>query len=657
MFRYWLLLAALSGLVSSVYADTLRVHISDRAALVRARKTVGAEPIFWENGSALFDVTEQQKRALLGCDGVSAAEPSTGMSRKNFPTLYEVTDRIESYAGGYDFCRLDTAGQSSEGRPIQVLRIDETGGKGPLVFISGSTHGNEKVGTACVTAFLDSLLTAPEWEALRKRYRFTVVPILSPDGYAAHSRYLAGRIDPNRQFGWQGGYYNTSGWMGDDHSVCSEYPLSPPELQAYQGILMEDPWFISLDYHTGVEAVIAPWFADVPMVPVDADEFRTLTQTYLTEVSLDRGLEFGGWMEQDGIPGVQGDYPYVRCGTYSLVPEIHNTQAQQEPADLSRVCADNTKGLKTLFERADRGFSAVLTDSGGAPLYGRVSFHDGAFPVWSSPVSGTFYKYSESQVKSITADISVAGYADTTVQLQNRTPFQADTIILRSRANASFHAQNMEAFRAHNRPEQAQMHCALGAPDDQSLDVESTEHSSFATFSFGPEAWICDRSGADITVYSTNSGEYTLYGARNITGLIGNSGGVDLGSAAGTASFDLSDVDADSLRYLKVVPQTGAVVALDAISIMPPEESEALTEVHSASSGMQTVVAAGGRELILRNVQPGRAVLFNLQGKVLRRKNISGNTGRIATAGLSRGVYLLQMENSLCSRTIRVNLP
>lgn len=118
------------------------------------------------------------------------------LSFKHFFTYDEVTDFVgELVEGRSDLCRLESLGESREGRKVHLLTVTDFGtGKAedkPAYLIHGNIHASELAGTHAALYTARKLLAdAPE---LLKEMVFHIVPRLNPDG-AEFAVTTCGRI-------------------------------------------------------------------------------------------------------------------------------------------------------------------------------------------------------------------------------------------------------------------------------------------------------------------------------------------------------------------------------------------------------------------------------------------------------------------------------
>jgi protein MpaA len=109
--------------------------------------------------------------------------------------------------------RVVMLGRSVDGRPITAV---ETGDfdSARRTLVVGCIHGNEQAGIAIAERLARA--TPPS------ELDLWIVPVLNPDGVAAHTRQNAHHVDLNRNFPWRwqplGGYF-----------YSGPHPLSEPE--------------------------------------------------------------------------------------------------------------------------------------------------------------------------------------------------------------------------------------------------------------------------------------------------------------------------------------------------------------------------------------------------------------------------------------------
>jgi N-acetylmuramoyl-L-alanine amidase len=134
----------------------------------------------------------------------------------------------------------EVIGRSSEGRPIQALRVGPARARVKLLVV-GAVHGNEPAGKAVI----DRLRRArpPRGTAL------WLIEDANPDGSAARSRHNANGVDLNRNFPHR--------WRPQDGVYESgPGPASEPETQAIQRFVERERPRITLWYHQALRMVV-----------------------------------------------------------------------------------------------------------------------------------------------------------------------------------------------------------------------------------------------------------------------------------------------------------------------------------------------------------------------------------------------------------------
>ncbi len=99
---------------------------------------------------------------------------------------------------------VQTVGQSTLGRPINRMVINQTGNElAPAIIITGRQHPPEVTGSLGQRAFVETLLGEHQIaREFRERFQVIVYPMVNPDGVdEGHWRHNAGGVDLNRDWG------------------------------------------------------------------------------------------------------------------------------------------------------------------------------------------------------------------------------------------------------------------------------------------------------------------------------------------------------------------------------------------------------------------------------------------------------------------------
>lgn len=196
---------------------------------------------------------------------------------REFFTLDELRARARALVAEFPgIARLETAGASAEGRPIELLTVGH--GRRPVLLV-GVPHPNEPIGTLTID-FLTRLLC--EDDALRARLDVTLfaIPVADPDGFVLNEGWFKGTFSPLRY-------------------ACEFY--RPPHREQVE-------WSFPVDYKTLQFSTPAPETATVMRVMerVRPEVFYSLHNA-----------------------GFCGVYFYVSRDRPALVPRLHELVASQ----------------------------------------------------------------------------------------------------------------------------------------------------------------------------------------------------------------------------------------------------------------------------------------------------------------------------------------
>jgi protein MpaA len=172
-------------------------------------------------------------------------------------TVLCVTPLFVVSAAGARTDRVVDLGRSVQGRAIQAFEVGNP--DGTKVLVVGCIHGNETAGVD-VARRLEQL-SPPDLD-------IWIVPVLNPDGRAAHTRGNAHGVDLNRNFPYRWKPLNGVYESGPG-------PLSEPEARiAYRLILRFRPsvtvWFhqhLDLVWGSGGSAAVERRFARISGLP------------------------------------------------------------------------------------------------------------------------------------------------------------------------------------------------------------------------------------------------------------------------------------------------------------------------------------------------------------------------------------------------------
>ncbi|XP_049786268.1 carboxypeptidase B-like [Schistocerca cancellata] len=205
--------------------------------------------------------------------------PKSPEERISF-TEYQRYDDIRQYlsqlASSYpSTVTVQTIGQTSEGRPLDIIQISSGGGGSrPVILIDAGIHAREWIAPAAALYVINQLVENAAESALTDSVDWHIVPVLNPDGYeytftedrmwrktrsTTTSPNCPG-VDGNRNFDF---HWNE---VGADSYPCSDVYAGPqafsePETQALRDYILAnaDRIKLYLTFHSFGAYILYPW--------------------------------------------------------------------------------------------------------------------------------------------------------------------------------------------------------------------------------------------------------------------------------------------------------------------------------------------------------------------------------------------------------------
>ena len=165
-------------------------------------------------------------------------------------------------AANPSICKLDTLGQSIEGRLITGIRISDNPGveeDEAEVRIMGAHHGDERISVELPLYMVDYLTANYEGDSTVTRLvnerEIYIIPMVNPDGVVHNSRYNRRYQDLNRDYLCP---------EGDDCPWDADYQhsFSETETQAIRRDAVINRYILSLSMHSGATNINAVWNYD-----------------------------------------------------------------------------------------------------------------------------------------------------------------------------------------------------------------------------------------------------------------------------------------------------------------------------------------------------------------------------------------------------------
>ena len=324
-----------------------------------------------------------------------------------YPTYSTYRQLLQQLASAYpSLCRLDSIGQSVQGRQLYMLRItqmDDTSMHKPKFLYSSTMHGDETTGFVLMLRLAHHLLAEygrnDSISELLNTVQVFICPNTNPDGtYASGdnnvsipTRSNANRIDLNRNF---------------THPM-SERPFGEPlqpEALAMMRLAELHQFAMGANLHGGAEVICYPWdywYTSERIHPDDA-WFRAVCRAYADTVHAyapashfvdrDNGITHGGdWYP---ITGSRADYMnyYHSCREFTI--EVSATKCPNA-STLPLYWQWHRRALIDMVFAIRTGLHGTVSNRHGQPLRARIGIvgldADGS-AVSSDATTGVFHR-------------------------------------------------------------------------------------------------------------------------------------------------------------------------------------------------------------------------------------------------------------------------
>lgn len=351
-----------------------------------------------------------------------------------YPTYEQYDSVMQKFALNYPaICRLDTLGESIEGRHLFVVKISDNvhlDEPEPGFMYSSTMHGDETGGFILMLHLIDYLLEKyqadPAITMLIENLQIWINPLANPDGtYAGgnetvyqSTRRNANGVDLNRNF---------PDPKDGPHPDGNDYQ---PETLAMMEFMKNRQVSLSANFHSGAEVLNYPWdtwyarHADDAWFQYIAHEYADTVQQFSTDymTGFNDGITNGAdWYV---INGGRQDYITFFQGGREITMEVDDNFITPE-SQLQDLWNYNYRSLLHYMEQCMFGISGLVTDSvTGEPLRARIEVvgHDcDSSHVFSDSLQGDYYRLIEEGTWEL--KYTAPGYHDKTLEsitVQNR---------------------------------------------------------------------------------------------------------------------------------------------------------------------------------------------------------------------------------------------
>ncbi|MBN1387725.1 MAG: T9SS type A sorting domain-containing protein [Bacteroidales bacterium] len=353
----------------------------------------------------------------------SALTVEEAMNWDLYPTYPQYDTIIHKLAADYPLlCRVDTIGESIQGRLILALKISDNVNEDedePEVFYTANMHGDELQGFVLMLRLAEHLLVnagngALE-QALIDSLEIWINPLSNPDGtyHGGDTITFPTRANSN----------------GTDLNRNFPDPLKPgevpePENEAMINFMGERNFVISANFHGGAELFNFPWDRWLSKIPADSVWFYYIGRRYADTV---HNYSVPSYMDAYSNGVVRGAIWYILYGgrqdfvTYELqgrevTIELDITK-ETPAAQLPLLWDYNYRSFLGYLENAFYGIHGRIIDKDtGQPVAAKIFIagHDkDSSHVYSDSLYGSFVRMLSPGTWNLT--ISADGYETETV--------------------------------------------------------------------------------------------------------------------------------------------------------------------------------------------------------------------------------------------------
>jgi len=477
-------------------------------------------------------------------------------------TYEQIIAIVDSLATNFpSICKKEMLGTSVGNRQLAALKISDfvnDDENEPEIFFDGGIHGDEVGGSQNMIMFARDLCKAygtdPAITDLINTREIWIYPMVNPDGRVAMSRYNNNGVDCNRDNGYM--------WDGEGFSPGA---FSQVETKTLRNVIIDNQFVVYTNYHSGTEIISYPWSYRANS-PRDLVHLNHLAQVYSTSSGYG-SLTYGqGYIVMYAINGSTKDFQYGSLGQVGWSIEISNDK-QPASSQISYYYNANKPSMLEVIKQCGWGLSGTVFDSlSGEPVRASVWVND-LYPVYTDPVVGDYHKYVVSGTYTLT--VKANGY-QTKVVTGITVPAQGTAVTdVQLAPEPGFYAYKVTSCRipGNNFGDEGYTPGCIGKADSIPYSLGRT---GWIILDMGDTIYNKDGNDFRLIQHGTTKKSFTVSGGNNIDGPF-----TIIGTATGTAAFDLGAVALSKVRYLQVkdnatgvVSGSGAGYNLDAVEML-----------------------------------------------------------------------------------------
>ena len=280
--------------------------------------------------------------------------------------------------------RLVQLGASRDGAPILGLHLGAAHGSGaPVWRLLGGHHGDElasvEVTMAIASAVVQEGLLPDDW---LENNSLWVVPVVNPDGVAAHTRVNAEGVDLNRNYGWQ--------WQPETFRG-GESAFSEPETRAIRENAVYSPPHAGLSFHSGATNIGYVWNYTTEAI-ADVETAQELASAY-TEAIADEAFYWTNGADWYITNGDTTDWSYGVQGTLDFTVEVSEAKTP-ERSILDPLLPLHVSATAQFLMQSPDVSGRVVDAETGEPVAAMVYLElaDGWVRLVNDPLSGMFHR-------------------------------------------------------------------------------------------------------------------------------------------------------------------------------------------------------------------------------------------------------------------------
>ncbi len=358
----------------------------------------------------------------------------------DYHTYEELTIELQAIAAAHPtLCRLESAGQSVQGRELWWLNISDNAGTEedePEVHYISTMHGDEVVGMEMciylINHLVDNYGTDPQVTALVDDTEVWIMPLMNPDGNAAGSRYTATGADLNRSF---------PDFISDPNNTTAGRPVETGRVMNWAAAHTPT---LAANFHGGALLVNYPWDTTTALNP-DNDLFIVISEAYsihnvpMWNGSFTHGISNGAaWYQANGT---MQDWSYYWTGCNEVTIELGDVKWPAS-STLPGFWDDNREAMLAYLEQVHMGVRGLVTDTGsGLPVEAEVTVQGIDQVIYTDPDVGDYHRmllpetytliftapgYESVQVTGVTVSSGAATVLDVQMDIDvtNDHPFE-----------------------------------------------------------------------------------------------------------------------------------------------------------------------------------------------------------------------------------------